>query len=150
MGAPLSETTTALIKATAPALREHGLAITTSMYARMFAAHPEVKDMFDLAAQESGEQPKRLAAAILAYAENIDKLQNLSGPVLRMAQRHVETKVKPEHYPIVAENLLAAIRDVLGDAASDEVLAAWGEAYWLLADILIGKEAELYADEQTN
>lgn len=141
----LSPETIATVKATAPALKEHGLEITKAMYKRMFAANPEVKDMFDQAAQASGEQPKRLATAILAYAENIDKLENLGGPVMRMAQRHVETHVKPEHYPIVAENLLAAIKEVLGDAATDPILAAWGEAYWFLADILISKEAELYA-----
>ena len=61
-----------------------------------------------------------------------------------MAQRHVETHVKPEHYPIVAENILAAIKEVLGDAATDEILAAWGEAYWYLANILIAEEAKLY------
>jgi len=143
----LSPNTKATVKATAPALKVHGLAITQRMYDRMFAKHPEVKTMFDQAAQKSGEQPKRLAGAILAYAENVDKLENLSGAVLRMAQRHVETHVKPEHYPIVADSLLAAIKDVLGDAATDEVLSAWGEAYWFLADILIAKEHELYADE---
>ncbi|GGZ06273.1 globin domain-containing protein [Novosphingobium colocasiae] len=142
----LSPEAIVLIKATAPALRQHGLAITQRMYERMFAAHPEVKDMFDQAAQESGEQPKRLAAAILAYAENIDKLQNLGGPVQRMAQRHVQTGVKPEHYPIVAVNLLAAIADVLGEAATEEVLSAWSDAYWVLAEILIGTETELYAE----
>lgn len=143
----LSEQTIAIVKATAPALREHGLAITKRMYERMFV-NEEVKAMFDMAAQESGEQPKRLAAAIIAYAENIDKLQNLTAPVLRMAARHVEVGVKPEHYPIVAGNLLPAIKDVLGDAATDEVLGAWGEAYWFLADILIGKEAEIYAQQE--
>jgi nitric oxide dioxygenase len=61
-----------------------------------------------------------------------------------MAQRHVETSVKPEHYPAVAEALLPAIRDVLGDAATDEVLDAWGQAYWFLADVLIGRENTLY------
>ena len=147
MARTLSPQTMTTVKATAPALREHGLAITSRMYERMFANHPEVEAMFDKAAQKSGEQPKRLAGAILAYAENVDKLENLSGPVLRMAQRHVETHVKPEHYPIVAENLLAAIRDVLGEAATDEILEAWAEAYWFLADILIAKEHELYAEE---
>jgi len=147
MNRKLSESSVAIVKATAPVLKQQGLAITRRMYERMFAAHPEVKDMFDAAAQESGEQPKRLAAAIVAYAENVDKLGNLGEPVMRMARRHVETQVKPEHYPIVAENLLGAIKDVLGDAATDEVLAAWGEAYWVLADILIGKEAELYAED---
>jgi len=54
--------------------------------------------------------------------------------------------VKAEHYPYVAEALLPAIRDVIGEGATDEVLAAWGEAYWFLADILIGKEAALYEE----
>ncbi|HKT84531.1 MAG TPA: globin domain-containing protein [Novosphingobium sp.] len=147
MTKPLTEQTIAIVKATAPALQEHGVAITTRMYERLFL-NEEVKAMFDQAAQESGEQPRRLAAAILGYAQNVDKLQNLDAPVRRMVQRHVETGVKAEHYPIVAEALLPAIRDVLGDAASDEVLAAWGEAYWFLAEILIGKEAMAYAEQE--
>lgn len=145
MSRVLSPEVKAIVSATAPALQQHGVAITTRMYERLFA-DPAVKTMFDEAAQESGEQPRRLAAAILAYAQNIDKLEALTAPVMRMAARHVETGVKPEHYPLVAEALLPAIRDILGDAATDEVLAAWGEAYWALAEILIGKEAALYAE----
>lgn len=136
----------AIVKATAPALEQHGVAITTAMYARLFR-NEDVAAMFDKAAQESGEQPKRLAAAILAYARNIDKLGNLGPAVQRMVSRHVETGVKAEHYPLVAEALLPAIREVLGaDIATDEVLAAWGEAYWMLADILIAAEAKAYED----
>jgi len=141
----LSEQTMATVKATAPALQQHGVAITTAMYRRLFV-NEEVKALFDMAAQDSGEQPKRLAGAILAYAQNIDKLQNLGPAVQRMVARHIETGVKAEHYPYVAEALLPAIRDVLGDAATDEILAAWGEAYWFLAEILIGKETEAYAE----
>ncbi|WP_022677658.1 globin domain-containing protein [Novosphingobium sp. B-7] len=135
----------ATVKATAPALEKHGLDITTAMYKRLFE-NAEVAAMFDRAAQDSGEQPRRLAAAILAYARNIDKLGTLTGPVQRMVARHVETGVKAEHYPLVAEALLPAIRDVLGaEVATDAVLAAWGEAYWMLAEILIAAEAEAYA-----
>lgn len=134
----------AIVKATAPAIEQHGVAITTAMYARLFR-NEEVAALFDRAAQESGEQPRRLAAAILAYARNIDKLGNLGSAVNRMVARHVETGVRPEHYPLVAEALLPAIREVLGaDVATDEVLAAWGEAYWMLADILIAAEAQAY------
>jgi hemoglobin-like flavoprotein len=143
MTAQLSQNTIATVKATAPALRKHGLEITTRMYERLFADE-EVKALFDQAAQESGEQPKRLAGAILACAENVDMLQALEGPVERMVQRHVETGVKPEHYPLVADTLLPAIRDILGEAATDEVMAAWGEAYWFLANILIAKEEGRY------
>ena len=87
-----------------------------------------------------------LAAAILGYAQNIDRLENLTAAVNRMVERHVDTGVKAEHYPYVAEALLPAIRDVLGaDVATDPVLAAWGEAYWFLADLLIAAEAARYA-----
>jgi len=126
------------------ALEKHGLAITTAMYARLFT-DPEIAAMFDRAAQQSGEQPRRLANAILAYAKNIDKLGNLGPAVQKMVQRHVETGVKAEHYPFVAAALLPAIRDVLGaEVATDAVLNAWGEAYWMLADILIAAETDQY------
>ena len=134
----------AIVKATAPALEKDGVAITTAMYARLFE-NAEIAAMFDRAAQESGEQPRRLAVAILAYARNIDRLANLGSAVERMVTRHVETGVKPEHYPHVAAALLPAIRDVLGEkVATDAVLAAWGEAYWMLADILMAAEARAY------
>lgn len=133
-----------IVKSTAPALEQHGVEITTAMYARLFR-NAEIAAMFDQAAQQSGEQPRRLANAILAYAKNIDKLQNLGPAVQRMVARHVETGVKAEHYPYVAEALLPAIRDVLGaDVATDAVLAAWGEAYWMLADLLIAAETDAY------
>jgi nitric oxide dioxygenase len=143
----LSPQSIAIVKSTAPVLVQHGVAITTRMYERLFV-DPEIKALFDQAAQASGEQPRRLAAAIVAFAQNVDNLPALAGAVEQMAARHVATNVKPEHYPKVAEALLPAIRDVLGDAATDDVLAAWGEAYWFLADVLIHREAQLYVDEK--
>lgn len=141
-----SEHARTIVKATAPAIEKHGVEITTAMYKRLFQ-DDDVKAMFDAAAQQSGEQPRRLANAILAYAKNIDHLENLGSAVTRMVKRHVETGVHAEHYPHVAAALLPAIRDVLGaEVATDEVLAAWGEAYWMLADILIAAEAEAYAE----
>jgi nitric oxide dioxygenase len=144
----LSSESAAIVGATAPALQQHGVAITTRMYERLFV-DPEIKVMFDMAAQESGEQPRRLANAIIAYAQNIEKLQNLAAPVQRMATRHFECGVKAEHYPYVANALLPAIKDILGDAATDPVITAWGEAYWVLADILIAAEDALYAEAGT-
>jgi len=143
MTQPLSAETKAIVKSTALAIQQHGLAITTRMYERLFV-DPDIKALFDQAAQTSGEQPRRLAAAILAFAQNVDKLEARAPAIAKIAHRHVETGIRPEHYPAVANALLPAIRDVLGDAASDKVLTAWGEAYWFLADVLIGEEAALY------
>lgn len=145
----LSSTTIGIVKATAPVLVQHGVAITTAMYARLFV-DAEIKALFDQAAQQSGEQPRRLAAAIVAFAQNVDNLPVLANAIEKMATRHVQTHVRPEHYPSVAAALLPAIRDVLGEAATDEVLGAWGEAYGFLADVLIAREAEMYALEPVN
>jgi len=143
MTKPLSADVIAIVKSTAPALQQHGVAITTRMYERLFV-DPAIKTLFDQAAQASGEQPKRLAGAILAFAQNVDKLEVLAPAIGNIARRHVETGIKPEHYPAVANALLPAIKDVLGDAATDTILDAWGQAYWFLADVLIGQEADLY------
>jgi hemoglobin-like flavoprotein len=139
----LSPETITIVKSTAPALQQHGVAITTRMYQRLFV-DSEIKALFDTAAQVSGEQPKRLAGAILAFAQNVDKLDVLKPAIERIAARHVETHIKPEHYPAVANALLPAIKDVLGEAVDDTVLGAWGEAYWFLAEVLIGREEALY------
>lgn len=86
MTTPLSEQTIAIVKSTAPILQVHGVEITTRMYERLFV-DPEIKALFDMAAQESGEQPKRLAAAILAFAQNADKLEALKPAIERIASR---------------------------------------------------------------
>ena len=69
----------------------------------------------------------------------------LASRVERITQKHVALNILPEHYHFVAEALLGAIKDVLGDAATDEVLEAWGEAYWFLADLLMARESNIYA-----
>lgn len=148
MSQPLSDQTIALVKATVPALEAHGLDIVHEMYSRMFQ-NPEIRDLFNQSHHgDSGSQPRALTGAILAYASNIDNLGALAPAVERIAQKHVGLQILPEHYPHVAEALLGAIKAILGDAATDEILDAWGEAYWFLASILIAREGRIYTDQK--
>lgn len=145
----LSEQTIALVKATVPALEAHGLAIVHEMYSRMFQ-NPDIRDLFNQSHHgDAGSQPRALTGAILAYANNIENLGALAPAVERITQKHVGLQILPEHYPHVAEALLGAIKAVLGDAATNEILAAWGEAYWFLANILIAREKRIYQDLET-
>lgn len=137
------------IDASVPVLREHGLAITKHFYAQMFAAHPELKNVFNLGNQASGAQQHSLAAAVLAYAANIDNAGALAPVLDRIAHKHAAVGITPSQYPIVGRHLLGAIQHVLGDAATPELLAAWDEAYWLLAGELIAAEARLYERAHT-
>jgi nitric oxide dioxygenase len=133
-----------LVKATAPVLREHGETLTRHFYARMFTHNPELKPMFNQGHQRSGAQQQALAVAVAAYAEHIDDPSVLT-PVLRIiANKHASLGIRAEHYPIVGGHLLSSIREVLGEAATDELIDAWAAAYGQLADVLIGIEADLY------
>lgn len=144
----LSEQTIATVKATIPVLQEGGEALTRHFYERMFKHNPEVLPLFNPANQHEGTQQQALAAAICAYAANIDNLGVLGDAVELIAQKHVSLRIQPEHYPIVGENLLESIKEVLGDAASDDIINAWGEAYGFLADILINREAQIYTEQE--
>jgi len=135
----------ARVKATAPVLAEHGATITKHFYQRMFGRHPELKNVFNQTHQSTGSQPETLARAVYAYAANIDNLGVLGGAVSRIAHKHASLNIRPEQYPIVGENLLASIVEVLGDAVDPDTLEAWRVAYGQLAQILIGAEANLYA-----
>ena len=143
----LNQNTIDIIKSTVPALKEHGVEITTTFYKRMFESNPEIKSMFDMGKQESGEQPKALAMAVLAAAQNIDNLEAILPAVKKIGKAHVNTNVKPEHYPIIGQNLLSAIKEVLGDAATDEVLNAWREAYEVIAKVFIQVEKDMYIEQ---
>lgn len=146
----INPSTIQVIKATVPVLQEHGEALTKLFYQRMFENNPEVKTFFNQAHQQAGTQQKALAAAVCAYAENIDNPAVLADAVELIAQKHASLGIQAEHYPIVGQNLLAAIQELLGDAASDEIINAWAEAYQFLADIFIQREQEIYQQHQVD
>lgn len=135
----------ALIKATVPLLESGGEALTNHFYKLLLSEHPEVRPLFNQAHQASGEQPRALANGVLMYARHIDRLDALGPLVAQIINKHVALQVLPEHYPLVGNCLLRAIREVLGEAiATDAVIDAWAAAYQQLADLLIGQEEHLY------
>jgi len=147
----LSQHSKDLVKASLPAVGPKVDEITAVFYPLMFNRYPAVKAYFNQAHQVQGTQPRALANAVVAYASNLDRLEVLGDAVALIVQKHVALNILPEHYPIVGECLLAAIKEVLGDVASDEIIAAWAEAYQQLADLLIGAEEQVYQhNEQRN
>ncbi|SDC95370.1 nitric oxide dioxygenase [Terribacillus halophilus] len=144
----LSQETINVIKSTVPVLEEHGTQITTVFYEELFKAHPELLNIFNHANQARGKQQTALANAVYAAAVHIDKLEAILPTVVQIAHKHVSLGVKPEHYPVVGEYLLKAIKMVLGDAATPEILKAWEEAYGVIADAFIGVEANMYEENE--
>ncbi|MBC1436515.1 nitric oxide dioxygenase [Listeria rocourtiae] len=133
-----------IVKSTAPILKEHGKEITSIFYKKMFADHPELLNYFNLTNQEIGTQPLALANTVYLAAENIERLEVLLPQVKTIAHKHRSLTIKAEHYPIVGKYLLKGIAEYLGDAATPEILDAWGAAYSIIANIFIEVEQEMY------
>ncbi|USE35298.1 NO-inducible flavohemoprotein [Endozoicomonas sp. SCSIO W0465] len=144
----LNEKTIGIVKATAPVLAEHGETITRRFYLQMFSQNPELLNIFNATNQKTGRQQAALAEAVYDYAANIDNLGTLTSAVQRIAHKHASFNILPEHYPIVGKHLLEAIAHVLGEAATDEILDAWQEAYGFLADLFIEVEEGIYRENQ--
>ncbi|TCS94884.1 NO-inducible flavohemoprotein [Hazenella coriacea] len=146
----LSPKTIEIVKQTVPFLREHREQITTLFYEQMFQEHPELYNIFNITHQKEKSQPRALADTVYAAAANIDDLSSILPVVKRIAYKHRSIGVQPDQYPIVGKHLLAAIKEVLGDAATDEILNAWKETYQVLADVFIEVEKDMYkqANEQ--
>ncbi|KAI1823934.1 globin-like protein [Xylaria intraflava] len=144
MAATLTPSQIALVKATAPALKQHGVTITSLFYKNLFNGNPELRNIFNNTDQTLGAQPRALANAVLAYATYIDDLAKLSSAVEHIAHKHASLSIQAEQYPIVGKFLLQAVATVLGDACTPEIVDAWTAAYAVLADIFINREHQIY------
>lgn len=143
-----SKQTIEIIKQTVPVLIEHGEALTRHFYKRMFTHDPQVAEFFNPAHQHTGTQQRALAGAICAYAQHIDNPEAITDAVELIAHKHASLGIKAEHYPIVGKHLLASIKELLGDAATEQIIDAWAEAYGILADIFIQREAHIYQEHE--
>jgi nitric oxide dioxygenase len=112
----------------------------------MFEDHPELLRVFNQGNQATGEQSRALAASVVAYAVQLidPDAPSFDRVMHRIAYKHISLGIRPEQYTIVGHHLLAAVGEVLGDAVTPEIAAAWDEVYWLFATQLVAQEARLY------
>ncbi|OYD06662.1 NO-inducible flavohemoprotein [Paludifilum halophilum] len=138
-----------IVKSTAPVLKKHSEAIGKRFYQLLFGNHPELYNLFNQTNQRRGIQQEALAHSVYASGEHLDHLEAIRPIITRIAHKHRAIGIVPEQYPIVGENLLQAVQDVLGNQVNDEIMAAWEEAYEYLADVFIQIEGELYEQAES-
>ncbi|MCF6134573.1 NO-inducible flavohemoprotein [Thermoactinomyces vulgaris] len=143
----LDAKTMEIIKTTAPVLKENNVAIGKRFYELLFTRHPELLHIFNHSNQKRGLQQRSLAHSVYVSGEHIDRLEDIQPLIMKIAHKHRALGVKPEQYPVVGETLIEAVKDVLGDGATDEIIQAWVKAYDYIANQFIGIEQKLY--EQT-
>ncbi|MDP9870157.1 MULTISPECIES: globin domain-containing protein [Streptosporangium] len=145
----LSAESAAIVRATLPVVGASLDAITTRFYETMFSERPELLDgLFNRGNQANGEQRRALAGSIASFATVLlDHPDERPDALLaRIAHKHTAVGVTDDQYVIVHKYLFGAIAEVLGEAVTAEVAAAWDEVYWLMAGALIAMEARIYAE----
>jgi hemoglobin-like flavoprotein len=110
------------------------VAVGGLFYNRVFEIAPEAKAMFR---QPMAEQSRKLLATLSFIINKLDKLDDIVAEVIKLAKRHVNYGVKPEHYAIVGEALLWTLEKGLGTNWNNELMQAWGECYGLLSTAMI-------------
>ncbi|MEV5551143.1 globin domain-containing protein [Streptomyces sp. NPDC052309] len=145
----LSEQSVPVVRATLPAVGAAIGDITELFYRKLFGAHPELlRDLFNRGNQANGEQQRALAGSIAGFAGLLLERPDARPDAMlsRIAHKHASLGVTSDQYKIVHHHLFAAIAEVLGDAVTPEVAAAWDEVYWLMANALVAIEARLYQE----
>ena len=144
----LSDRSRPVIEATLPVVADNIEEIATRFYTHLFGEHPELFDgIFNRGNQAERSQQMALAGSVAVFASSLVKVpEQLPEHLLsRIAHKHASLGITPAQYDVVHDNLFWAIVDVLGDAVTPEVAAAWDEVYWLMAYALINQERGLYS-----
>jgi nitric oxide dioxygenase len=144
----LSDKSRPIIEATLPVVADNIKVIAERFYEHLFGAHPELFDgVFNRGNQAEGTQQQALAGSVAMFASAlVNHPDELPWHLLsRVAHKHASLGITPEQYEVVHEHLFWAIADVLGEAVTAEVAAAWSEVYWLMAYGLINQEKGLYS-----
>jgi len=100
------------------------------LYQRLFEIAPELRAMFrsDMAGQ--GMQFMSTLGVIL---QHLDDPRALRPHLEHLAQGHAAYGVKPEHFRLMGQALIWAMRETLGERFPEGAAAAWEAAYELLA-----------------
>ena len=121
----ISPKTVNVCKLSAPIIAQHSKIITSKLYEKLYEKSPKAKEVFG---GKSEDKYKQFKSAITLYYKNIDHIKTFDCPI-----PHIDY----EYNSMIEKSLLQAIKDVFGDAATDEVLEAWKESYVFLGDIVI-------------
>jgi hemoglobin-like flavoprotein len=108
----------------------------TLFYERLFEIAPDVKPLFH---RDMKEQGRKLMAALAVVVNGLRNLESVLPAASALAKRHVDYGVKAADYAPVGAALLWTLEKGLGAQWTPELAAAWGSAYTILSEYMIGE-----------
>jgi hemoglobin-like flavoprotein len=114
-------------------------------YARLFATAPSFKPLF--AGTDLQRQKAMLLATLVLLRKSLRNLDAIVPKLRDLGARHVAYGAEAAHYPVVGAVLIGAMAEIAGDAWEQRYADAWGEAFGVVAAVMLegAAEAELPA-----
>ena len=114
--------------------------LTHHFYELLFARHPQVRQLFFRKRIE--DQERMLTDIIADLVAHIDDRAYLETVLRPLGVKHIEYGATPERYEFVRDAMLTTFRHVACAVWTDELAAAWNEAYDRIASIMMDAAAQ--------
>lgn len=131
---PLDYALIARLRSSYAALRSHELRLAETFYATLFESAPELRPMFrgDISAQAG-----KLTASLDAIVQSLEAPARNAEVLNELGRRHAGYGARPEHYDLVIDCLISAMRTLLGENADPRTLDEWRTALQLVSSRMI-------------
>lgn len=113
-------------------VREQAAAL---FYERLFAIDPALKALFGQT--DTKAQGYKLMAALGFVVAGLRKPETVVPPLEQLALRHLDYGVEDTHYATVGQALIETLALHFGARFTEEMRAAWIEAYELVSGIML-------------
>ena len=118
--------------------------LVEKFYEELFLQYPSVIPMFKNTTPE--EQQKKLLSALKLVINNIRKPDVLGQALKGLGEKHQSYGAVPEHYNVVATTLISVMRDMAGDAWTEQIQSAWEHALNTIAEIMLSSYQDVIDD----
>jgi nitric oxide dioxygenase len=105
-------------------------------YGRLFEIAPSVKPLFR---GDMKEQGRKLMATLAVVVNGLSNLEAILPAASALAKKHVDYGVKAGDYAPVGAALLWTLERGLGAHWTADLATAWGTAYGVLSEYMIGE-----------
>ena len=125
-----------LLRSSLKAISHKADQLAATFYDRLFSRYPEVRPLFEQTRMD--EQRKKLIRSIVLIVRHVDNETFLVPYLEGLGRMHVAYGAQDAHYDAVGSCLLQALAETAGEQWSDELQAAWGDAYGVVAGVMKG------------
>ena len=104
-----------------------------SLYRHLFRLAPSVRALF---APSMDEQYYKVVRTLAVMVDAVDEPEVFERECRESGERHGRYGARPEHYPVLGQAIVAALRDTLGPTPEEEALwlRLYGEASRLMIE----------------